>query len=162
MVKVMLPYKSGGGLPVVAVGGGDIWVSIKFQTTLALVTIKSVGFNYVMVILPYRYTWYLKQVMVSFQWYGELATRRIRIRIRRILMRRVSNSPYQRYVIAGSQLLINNIITNLNSESKRLQQLCNWYVPLKGGRDGSKEKGNLSYLFLLFLMGVQKNRPMHY
>jgi hypothetical protein len=63
MVKVMLPYKSGGGLPVVAVGGGDIWVSIKFQTTLALVTIKSVGFNYVMVILPYRYTWYLKQVM---------------------------------------------------------------------------------------------------
>jgi hypothetical protein len=55
----MLPYKVGGGLPVV--GGGGIVVT----HTAGSVTIRSIAFKYAMAFKPYRTTWYLKQVMAG-------------------------------------------------------------------------------------------------
>jgi hypothetical protein len=55
----MLPYKVGGGLPVV--GGGGIVVT----HTAGSVTIRSIAFKYAMAFKPYRATWYLKQVMAG-------------------------------------------------------------------------------------------------
>ncbi len=59
MGKVMLPYKVGEGCLLWGVGG-------CFMTHWAgSVTTQSIAFTYVMASEPYRYTWYLKQVMVS-------------------------------------------------------------------------------------------------
>ncbi len=55
----MLPYKVGGGLPVV---GG--WGSVVTHTA-GSVTTQSIAFKYVMAFKPYRNTWYLKQVMAG-------------------------------------------------------------------------------------------------
>ncbi len=54
----MLPYR-GGGLPVVR-GGGSLMTH-----SAGSVNIQSMVFKYVMASEPYRYTWYLKQVMTS-------------------------------------------------------------------------------------------------
>ncbi len=59
MVKVMLPYKVGEGLPVVG-GGGSVMTH-----TAGSVTTLSIAFKYVMASEPYRNTWYLKQVMAN-------------------------------------------------------------------------------------------------
>ncbi len=53
----MLPYTEGGGLPVVGGGGSQMTNSAGSVTTIAL--------KYVMASEPYRYTWYLKQVMAG-------------------------------------------------------------------------------------------------
>ncbi len=50
----MLPYKVGGGLPVVG-GGGSVVTH----------TAHSIAFKYVMAFEPYKNTWYLKQVMAG-------------------------------------------------------------------------------------------------
>jgi hypothetical protein len=55
----MLPYKVGGGLPVVG-GGGSV-----VTHTAGSVTTQSIAFKYVMAFKPYRTTWYLKQVMAG-------------------------------------------------------------------------------------------------
>ncbi len=57
MVKVMLPYTVGGGLPVVGGGG-----SVMTHTDGSLTT-QSMALKYVMAFEPYRNIWYLKQVM---------------------------------------------------------------------------------------------------
>ncbi len=54
----------GGGLPTVHGGGGG---SLMSHST-GSVTAQSIGFNYVMVPEPYRYTWYLKQVTAGLQY----------------------------------------------------------------------------------------------
>jgi hypothetical protein len=58
-VKVMLPYKVGGELPVVR-GGGSV-----VTRTAGSVTTQSIAFKYVMAFKPYRTTRYLKQVMAG-------------------------------------------------------------------------------------------------
>ena len=55
----MLPYKVGGGLPVVGSGGSVV------THTAGSVAIQSIAFKYVMAFKPYRTTWYLKQVMAG-------------------------------------------------------------------------------------------------
>ncbi len=55
----MLPYKVGGGPPVVG-GGGRV-----VTHTDGSVTTQSTAFKYVMAFKPYRPTWYLKQVMAG-------------------------------------------------------------------------------------------------
>ncbi len=55
----MLPYREGGGLPVVGGGG-----SLMTHCTGSVTTQRKV-FKYVMASEPYRYTWYFKQVMAS-------------------------------------------------------------------------------------------------
>jgi hypothetical protein len=55
-VKVMLPYKVWGGLPVVG-GGGSVMTH-----TAGSVNTQSVAFKYMMASEPYRNTLYLKQV----------------------------------------------------------------------------------------------------
>jgi hypothetical protein len=57
-VKVMLPYKVGGG-PVVG-GGGSVMTH-----TAGSVTTQRIAFKYVMASEPYRNPWYLKQVMAG-------------------------------------------------------------------------------------------------
>ena len=54
-----LPYKVGGGLPVVG-GGGSV-----VTHTAGSVTVRSIAFKYVMAFKPYRTIWYLKQVMAG-------------------------------------------------------------------------------------------------
>ncbi len=54
----VLPYKVGGGLPVV---GGNSAIT----HTAGSVTTQSVAFKYVMAFQPYRNTWYLKQVLAG-------------------------------------------------------------------------------------------------
>ncbi len=49
----------GGGLPVV--GGGDSLMTHSAGS----VTTQSIALKYVMASEPYRYTWYLKQVMAD-------------------------------------------------------------------------------------------------
>ncbi len=56
---VMLPYRNGGGLSVVGGGGSLMSHSADFETT------KKIAFKYVMASEPYKYTWYLKQVMTT-------------------------------------------------------------------------------------------------
>jgi hypothetical protein len=58
-VKVMLPYREGGGMPVVGGGGSLMTHSAGFVTT------QKKAFKYVMASEPYKYTWYFKQVMAS-------------------------------------------------------------------------------------------------
>ncbi len=58
-VKVMLPYREGGGLPV---GGGGCSLMTH---SAGSVTTQRKAFKYVMAFEPYRYTWYFKQVMAS-------------------------------------------------------------------------------------------------
>ena len=58
-MKVMLPYTKGGGLPLVGAGGSLITYSAGSVTT------QSIALKYVMASEPYRYTWYLKQVMAG-------------------------------------------------------------------------------------------------
>ncbi len=58
-VKVMLPYREGGGLPVGGGGGSLMTHSGGYVTT------QRKAFKYVMASEPYRYTWYFKQDMVS-------------------------------------------------------------------------------------------------
>ncbi len=55
----MLPYRVGGGLPVVG-GGGSLMTH-----SAGSVTTQIKAFKYVMASEPYRYTWYFKQVMAS-------------------------------------------------------------------------------------------------
>ncbi len=55
----MLPYSDEGGLPVVG-GGGSLMTH-----TAGSVTTQRKAFKYVMAFIPYRFTWYLKQVMAS-------------------------------------------------------------------------------------------------
>ncbi len=55
----MLPYKVGGGLPVVG-GGGSV-----VTHTAGSVTTQSIAYKYVMAFKPYETTWYLKQVMAG-------------------------------------------------------------------------------------------------
>jgi hypothetical protein len=55
----MLPYKVGGGLPVVG-GGGSV-----VTHTAGSVATQSTAFKYVMAFKSYRTTWYLKQVMAG-------------------------------------------------------------------------------------------------
>ncbi len=55
----MLPYREGGGLPVVG-GGGSLMTH-----SAGSITTQRKAFKYVMASEPYRYTWYLKQVMAS-------------------------------------------------------------------------------------------------
>jgi hypothetical protein len=55
----MLPYKVGGGLPVVGDGGSVV------THTAGSVTTQSIAFKYVMAFKPYRNTRYLKQVMAG-------------------------------------------------------------------------------------------------
>ncbi len=55
----MLPYKMGGGLPVVGVGGSVV------THTAGSVATQSIAFKYVMAFKPYKTTWYLKQVMAG-------------------------------------------------------------------------------------------------
>ncbi len=55
----MLPYREGGGLPVVG-GGGSLMTH-----SAGSVTTQRKASTYVMASEPYRYTWYLKQVMGS-------------------------------------------------------------------------------------------------
>jgi hypothetical protein len=55
----MLPYREGGGLPVVGVG-----CSLMTHSAGSVTTQKK-AFKYVMPSEPYRYTWYFKHVMVS-------------------------------------------------------------------------------------------------
>ena len=56
---VMLPYREGGGLPVVG-GVGSLMTHSSVS-----VTTQSIALKYVMASEPYRYTWYLKQVMAG-------------------------------------------------------------------------------------------------
>jgi hypothetical protein len=49
-VKVMLPYRGGGGLPTVGGGSSLMTNSADFVTT------QSIAFKYVMASEPYRYT----------------------------------------------------------------------------------------------------------
>jgi hypothetical protein len=58
-VKVMLPYKVGGGLPVVGSEGGVM------THTAGSVNTQSIAFKYVMASEPYRNTLSLKQVMAG-------------------------------------------------------------------------------------------------
>jgi hypothetical protein len=58
-MEVMLPYREEGGLPVVG-GGGSLMTH-----SAGSVTTQRKAFKYVMASEPYRYTWYLKQVMAS-------------------------------------------------------------------------------------------------
>jgi hypothetical protein len=58
-MKVMLPYREGGGLPVVGGGGSLMTHSAGSDTN------QRKAFKYVMASEPYRYTCYLKQVMAS-------------------------------------------------------------------------------------------------
>ncbi len=58
-VKVMLPYKVGGVLPVVGGGGSAM------THTAGSVTSQSIAFKYVMASEPNRNIWYLKQVMAG-------------------------------------------------------------------------------------------------
>ncbi len=55
----MLPYREGGGLPVVEGGGSLLTHNGGSATT------QRKAFKYVMASEPYRYTWYLKQVMAG-------------------------------------------------------------------------------------------------
>ena len=55
----MLPYKVGGGLPLVG-GGGSV-----VTHTAGSVTTQSIALKYVMASEPYKYPWYLKQVMAG-------------------------------------------------------------------------------------------------
>jgi hypothetical protein len=55
----MLPYKVGGGLPEVGVGGSVVTHAAGSVTT------QSIALKYVMAFKPYRTTWYLKQVMAG-------------------------------------------------------------------------------------------------
>jgi hypothetical protein len=50
MVKVMLPHRGGGGLPVVSSGGSLMTHGTGSVTTL------SIAFKYVMALEPYMYT----------------------------------------------------------------------------------------------------------
>ena len=53
----MLPYPGGVGLPLV---GGSLMTH-----SAGSVTTQSIALKYVMASEPYRYTWYLKQVMAG-------------------------------------------------------------------------------------------------
>ncbi len=53
----------GGGLPVVGVGGSLMTHSAGPVTT------QSIALKYVMASKPYRYTWYLKQVMAGLPYF---------------------------------------------------------------------------------------------
>jgi len=55
----MLPYREGGGLPVVR-GGGSLMTH-----SAGSVTTQKKALKYVMASEPYRNTWYLKQVMAG-------------------------------------------------------------------------------------------------
>ncbi len=55
----MLPYKVGGGLPIVG-GGGSVMTH-----TAGSVTTQSIALKYAMAFEPYRNTWYLKQVVAG-------------------------------------------------------------------------------------------------
>ncbi len=55
----MLPYRDGGGLPVVG-GGGSLMTH-----SAGSVATQRKAFKYVMASEPYRYTWYFKQDMAS-------------------------------------------------------------------------------------------------
>ncbi len=54
-MKVMLPYRVGGGLPVVG-GGGSLMTH-----SAGSVTTQRKAFKYVMASRPYRYTWYFNR-----------------------------------------------------------------------------------------------------
>ncbi len=62
----MLPFKEGGGLPVVRDGG-----SVMTHTTGSVST-QSIAIKYVMASKPYRNTWYLKQVMAGLPYIHEI------------------------------------------------------------------------------------------
>jgi hypothetical protein len=55
-VKVLLPYREGGGLPVV--GGGSLVTHICMYSA-GSVTTQRTAFKHVMASEPYRYTWYI-------------------------------------------------------------------------------------------------------
>ncbi len=73
----MLPYREGGGLPVVG-GGGSLMTH-----SAGSVTTQRKALKYVMVSEPYKYTWYFKKVMASLPYikiYFFLNTYRIEIK----------------------------------------------------------------------------------
>ena len=57
MGEVYAPIQRGGGLPVVG-GGGSLMTH-----SAGSVTTQSIALKYVMASEPYKYPWYLKQVM---------------------------------------------------------------------------------------------------